>query len=364
MKRGTIFVLLFILIAGGIVGASLFLQNQPPLEITVAVDPLAEEWVRQAADAFNQSEALINNTRRVRVVISETVDDVSVWRQGSTINWTTENHPDAWIPSSSLSLNYTTLPFQVVEASIAQTPVIFGGYASRVETLTGGAALTWDDIFRAAETQSWEALGGEASWRFVNLAFTLPDRTISGLAGIYSAAAAFSDDPTLDGGDVRGEFQITFAEVIDSVPNFNSIGDDVAAFVARGPATADIGIGPESQWLMNLNALTRNEPVRFAYPEYPFVFDFPVAIWNGPETTAEERAAVDAFTDWLLRTEEQRRAAAFGLRSISGAPEGQAALFTNAQQYGIDPTPLQGDRIQAPTLNDTRGLLTWFGSVR
>ena len=52
MRRGTIFLILFIVIVAGIIGLSTFLQNQPPVEITVAVNPLAEEWVREAGPSL------------------------------------------------------------------------------------------------------------------------------------------------------------------------------------------------------------------------------------------------------------------------------------------------------------------------
>ncbi len=94
MRRGTIFVIIFILLAAGIVGASLFLRSQPPLEITVAVNPLAESWVRAAVDAYNASEPVVNATRRVIYRVTA-VDDLTVWSDEVSRQWTETDHPAA-----------------------------------------------------------------------------------------------------------------------------------------------------------------------------------------------------------------------------------------------------------------------------
>lgn len=365
MKRGTIILILFVLIAVGIVGASLFLQNQPPIEITVAVDPLAEDWLRQMVDDFNASDTLINNTRRVQVNL-QVISDLEVWSSASrSQTWTAQQHPDAWIPSASISVDYTSSPFTVVQPSLVQTPLVISAYSSRAAVLTDGAPLRWDDIFQAAETQSWSALGGQANWQFVNIAFTLADSEMCGLATLYSAAAAVNDTPTLNSGAIRGSFYDVFEPVIESVPNFNSIGSDVAAFVARGTASADIGIAPENVWLKGLSGLVNNEPVVFSYPEYTFMFDFPLAMWDDANTTSDTRAAVTAFGNWLLEPAQQATAVTYGLRPVQGSVPQTARLFADAQQYGIVFDLPDNPLIQPPSsATDTQGLISWFTRTR
>ncbi|RMG82840.1 MAG: hypothetical protein D6712_14010, partial [Chloroflexi bacterium] len=109
MRRATVVLLIFLLIVGGIIGSSLVLRNQPPLEFTIAVHPLAAEWVREAVNDFNASEPLVNSTRRVRANII-TIEDLDVWLDSP--NWTRTNHPAGWIPASSASVTYTnsTIP--------------------------------------------------------------------------------------------------------------------------------------------------------------------------------------------------------------------------------------------------------------
>ncbi len=362
MKRGTIFLAIFLIAAGAIIGVSMFLQNQPPIEIDIAVNPLIEPWVRQSAEAFNNGDNRLANARRVQVNIVQVVDDVDVWRTGSSIAWTTTNRPHGWLPMMATSLTYANYPFEVVQPSIAKTPLIFGGYSSRVDVLTEGGSrpLTWADVIRAAETEAWAELGGQTSWRFVNLAFPLSDRTSNGLAVLFSGAAAVADTPLLDANNIRGDFLTTFAPVIRSVPSFNTISGNVPVFMGRGVGAADIGIAPESQWLSGLSGLTAHETPLFSYPEYAFVFDFPFAVWDDVNLGADERAAVSLFGDWLMNPAQQNSLPGFGLRLASGEVGADAALFTNAAQYGIELNPDFSQLIQLPPLNSTQGLISWF----
>jgi hypothetical protein len=102
MRRGPVIVLIFILVVAAVIGASQFMRAQPPLEITVAVSPLAGTWVGSAANNFNATNALVNGTRRVQVKVT-TIDDLAVWSDAGQSQWLT-THPTAWIPASSASI--------------------------------------------------------------------------------------------------------------------------------------------------------------------------------------------------------------------------------------------------------------------
>src|SRR6187549_534850 len=105
MRRGTVVVIIFLLVAAAIIGASQFLRSQPPLELLVAVSPLAEDWAREAVESFNQGDVLVNGTQRVHFSV-QVVEDTQVWREEGRVTWTRDSHPDAWLPASSASLSY------------------------------------------------------------------------------------------------------------------------------------------------------------------------------------------------------------------------------------------------------------------
>jgi len=365
MRRGSIFVVLFIIVAAVVIGVSQFLRSQPPTEITVAVDPLALAWVEKAAAALNATDPVVNATQRIQYKVTP-VDDLDVWA-GQRI-WSPSDHPAAWIPASSVSVGYAGengVPLAEVAPSLARTPLVWGGYASRVDVLTDGgtAALDWPAVAGAAETASWTALGGASDWQFIKLAFGQPGRKMGGLGALFSGAGDFFQKPDLVGGDLRAaDFREWMLAVIESVPNFSTLGSDPAAAMARGPSTVEIGIFSESQWLLNLSGLLQNEDIRLNYPAYQFVLDFPLVRWQDSSTTPEQQQAVDILSAWLLAEAQQADAPDFGLRPAAGEPTEADALFAAGAAYGIQLEPDYGQAVVVPGRSDAQGFIQWVNS--
>lgn len=360
MRRGTVIVIIFVLVAGAIIGASQFLRSQPPVELNVAVSPLIANWAQDAVTRYNATQPIIG-TQRIQFNVS-VVEDLSVW-QGSQ-NWTAQNHPAAWIPASSASVNYSSA-YRVVTPSLAQTLLVWGGYQSRVEVATDGAVLDWETVQALAEDESWAAAGGQSSWGFVQLGFPRPDQTMTGLAVLFTAAGDFNDNTDLSGDATRSTaFRNWLTPVVNSV-NYQTLGADAAAAMARGPSTIQIALLPESQWLLNLGGLTDSEPVIFAYPSYQFVFDFPLASWsNTNEIATTERDAVTALGTWLSQAAQQNLLPQQGLRPASGEIEADAALFTQGEPLGIQLQPDLTNIVQVPGRNEAQGLVQWVSQRR
>jgi len=363
MRRGPVIVLIFILVVAVVIGASQFLRAQPPLEITVAVSPLAEMWVTNAVSAFNASNPLVNATRRVQVKVS-TIDDLNVWSDQGQSQWINA-HPSAWIPASSASKTYANrLNFEIVQPSLAQTMLVWGGFSDRVDALTdkGVHPLDWNDVQRAAVAGTWANIpGANASWGNINLAFSRPDGSMSGLTVLFSGAAAFSDQAAVSGSTlVASDFQNWMSPVLQSVPNYNTLGTSVAkTMAARGSSIGDIALLPESEWLNNLSGqLVGSNPIRLSYPAYPFVFDFPLLRWQG--LSDDENKAIDAFGTYLLSQHPET----YGLRPPTAPLPETATLFANAESYGVQLAPDLSHALQAPPRAETQRLLVWAGSQR
>ncbi len=363
MRRGTIFLVLFIVVAGVIIGVSQFLRGQPPLEVVVAVDPLVQPWAQSAIDAFNATAPVVNATRRIQVRLTP-VDDPVVWLEGR--RWTTLDHPAAWIPASSISVRYATengLPFTLEAPSLARSPLVWGGYASRVAVLAAEAPLDWNAVAQAARAESWQALGGDAGWRFVKVGLPQPNRKMGGLAGLLSAAATFNQTPDLTAEALRGrEFRDWLAPVARSLAQTS--GDPAVAMASQGASLIELALFPEVQWLVNLNGMTSREPLQLFYPAYQFQLDFPLARWQDAAAPAEMGAAVAALRAWLLSDAQQANAQAFGLRPAAGEPASTADLFAAGARYGILAAPDYGQAVSPPALAEVRGLVQWFGSQR
>lgn len=365
MRRSTIFLIVFIIIAGAIVGVSQLLRTQPPVELTVIVDPLGAAWVRDAVTAFNASENTLIGTQRIQFVVSE-VSDVAVWRGQET--WNVQSHPTVWIPSSSISLSYAGLPFEQASPSAARTLLVWGGYASRLNVLTEDdpAALDWAALQAgaAADGGSWSALGGQANWGFLRVAIAPPESSMAGVAALFSAAAAYADTPTLNGAiTADSAFRAWLLPVVQTVPS--NVTNNPAAYLSQSVGNAQIALAPESQWLTSSSALLNaSDPLRFAYPVQQFLFDFPVVYWDDNTTTSEQRQAAAALAEWLTSSAQQANAEHFGLRPANGIPAVDSSLFAAATANGIQTNIAVPTPIQAPSRNEVQGLIQWYTQNR
>ena len=364
MKRGSVFVILFVLVAAIVIGASQFLRSQPPLEITVAASPLAEAWVRASADAFNATSPLIGSGQRIAVRV-QPVDDPAVWNDNARA-FSSQEHPHAWIPALAASVDYAVdarLPFVMIAPETAHTLLVWGIFESRAAVAQADStSLDWQRVQQVADAESWASLGGDASWGFVKLIFSRPSTTAGGLGVLFSGAGAYFETTNLATTSLSDpEFRDWMQRVLNSVPNFNTIGADPAAALTRGPSTGEIALLPESQWLVHLNGIVQREPVLFSYPAYTVLYQFPVALWDTPEMTSVERDAVYRFADWLRTPAEQTRATEFGLRPIAGTADTDAALFAAAAPYGIVLTPDMIATVTPPTRNDVLRMINWAG---
>lgn len=353
MRRGTIFIILFVLAAVGVIAASQFLRTQPPLEIRVAVSPMAEAWVTDAVAALNATNPLVNATRRVHYSV-ESIDDTQVWLNDSRV-WTPENHPQAWIPAVSPSVGYAAenrLPFRLVQPSTARTILLWGGFASIVADIEGEGQFDWTAVTEAAPQR--------------RLAFDNPARTISGLAALLAGAADYYATPAPTGGQINArEFRSQVQPVIEAVPNFNTLGGSPAsAMASRGASVGEIALLPENAWLTNLRGqlASATDPIRLSYPAYTVVFDFPLARWEDEAAPAssDESAAVEVLGRWLVGEPQQIQAQNFGLRPARTDPA--AGLFTSGEGYGAQLAP-SFQAVELPSRNDLRQLASWLGTI-
>lgn len=366
-QRGTIFIVLFILIAVAIIGFSRFLGSQPPVEYTLAVDPLAQSWAESAVTGFNASQPTVNGHRiQFRVVAT---DDLTVW-QGQS-GWTSKNHQDAWLAASSASVGYARtngLNLVNVSDSLARTPMVWGGYISRADLLTtsGTIPLDWPQVQGAAlkmQSSNWMALGGDSSWGFLKLGFGQANTKIAGLAALFSAAASYKQAPDLTQTSMSAQvFRDWLKPIVQSKPSFSVSGDPVLA-MTRGPSTIELAMFPESQWLLNIKGMNNQEEVRVNYPTYQFMLDFPLVRWQDDTTgDADRQVAVNQLGDWLSTAQQQAMLPDYGLRPATTEPTQANDLFRVAIQYGISFTPSYGQAVIPPSANETRGLIQWVMS--
>ncbi len=339
MRRSTFVFLIFAALVAVIFGANSYFRNQPPITLTLAVDPLAEAWVRTAVERFNAQNVLLSNgTLKVVVRVESVVNDVSVWQERS--NWSTSSHPTLWLASSSASLGYLTpnLPYQMVTPSTAQTPLMWGGFKSRVDIITQNNTLVldWQAVQAVAQAQRWESLGAPSNWGNVNMGLNWGTNSMAGLAALTSALASYNGSPVISRPTIDSDaFRAWFLPIRESIQNSQRLGEPPSqAMASRGASVADFALLPEVQWLKHLNSLIRQESIVLSYPQYQVLLDFPLAMWDDANTTPNEREAAQAFANYLLGASSQQLAIDEGLRPVNGNPKDSDVLFATSIPYG------------------------------
>lgn len=358
--RGTIIFILFVVVVVAVVGISQFLRSQPPLEVTVAVNPIALDWAQELATAFNATEPVVNGSRRVQVRVTP-VDDLQVWGADGG-SWNLTDHPDGWIPGTSASLDYANavrLPFTEIQPSLAHTLLAWGGFTDAVEDITAnGEPLDWTSIQAYMENER------------LSLALPHPGRSLAGLAVAIAGAGDYHDSTTLAGQQVTDPgFRAWLVEMLGHVPNFNTLGALPAeTLAARGQSAGAVALLPESQWLTNLRGqlVNSSNPVTLSYPEYNIDFDFPLAVWDDTAATDDadagnKRAALEAFGNFASGAAQQLTAANYGLRPPTVLLEaGSAGLFDAGVPYGTAIEAPAMPYVEPPSRTD---LLALIGAI-
>lgn len=385
MKRNQIVFFLIIAVAAGIIAIGFGLQawneagdnngsgqatpadssGGEPITVEVAAGPLVENWISSAAEAYNQTNPKVGN-RPVTVRVTRQ-DSLPVWSQSTSL-WTAQNHPLVWIPAANFEVAYANevgLPYEAYKPSLAQTPIIWGAFQSRGEVIVRQfGALDGTTVQAAAVAERWGDIGGAPQWQFIKLAFSRPDSFSSGLAALLTLASAYGKSPTLTA-DLLNDaaLQNWLEPVIDSVPAFSTLGADPALTMStRGISTGEIALLPERDWLIHYEDLSSVEPVMLVYPENHVILDFPYTIWNGSETSEDERRAARAFGDFLISADQQRAAGENGLRPIGWSDLQQFAPFSAAGS--AVQLELSGNEISLPDRPALLAFLRWFSNYR
>lgn len=356
IDRTTGVLVIFLLIIGGLFGYNYFVEQQPAQEFSIAVDPLAEDWAREAATAFNQASPLING-QRVSINVT-TIDDYDVWRENP--GWNPADHPIGWLAASSASLDYisTSLPFEVVTASTARTPLVWGGFSERVTVLTqdGERPFAWDAVQQTVAAIRWSELGAQGG--NINMAIDNVNSSMAGLGALLTAFANYGGNSMPDAALLRDDaFMTWYTPIVESLLNSQRIGGSPAeAMATRGSTQADFALLPEVEWLKSAQAL-REAGFNFSYPAYQFMLDFPLSAWQDAQTTDLQRGTVAAFGEFLLREDMQALAVSHGLRPANAEPDESATLFVQARAAGILLEPDYGLAVQAPSRSDADAII-------
>ncbi|HLF27233.1 MAG TPA: substrate-binding domain-containing protein [Anaerolineae bacterium] len=349
---GGIAVALALWLATNVFNVALPGVDTSPIEVRLIVAPAAYEWVSAAATQFNAQGQRLN--RRPITLRAVAQDGVGVYHQLNSSGL--RPPPSAWIAEGTFAVDLANLGARqaggpdvfAAEGSVAQSVLMWGSFSDRVAALDARfGGLSWSALHEAAlAVQGWSSLGGRAEWGFFKMVLADPNKSSEGLAALLSAAAEFHGKNDLTAADISDPgFQQWAQALIDAVPSFANLGLEPArALALRGPSAGDVGLLLESDLLSAASGLFNWQPPVLRYAVSAVAFDFPFAVWVGPEVGGDsgrrnaEQEAARLFRDYLLSDAQQRQAETLGLRPATGnAADTEGSLFARWMSLGVQP---------------------------
>ncbi|MCY3709555.1 MAG: substrate-binding domain-containing protein [Caldilineaceae bacterium] len=333
-----------------------------------------ESWVQAAADEFNATGPKSEGaTIEVEITPMDGLAALGKWERNDFAALSAdvlledlpqeksealESFPTAWIADGRFLVEIANASFreqlgrdqflndgQYRMRPLANTLLVWGLFRSRgAPLLENLGPPSWSTFHKAAVAPTgWKELGGDPGWGNFKLAVNPVGESVGGLAAIVTAAGEYFDSTEILVEDVVDpQFDTWLTELMGAAPQFSGGATSSAESVALfGYTAGDGGQFLESELLQNMEGIQnrRQEPVLLYYPKVTTWFDFPFAIWAGPETSAAQKEAALAFQSFLLSEGQQRSALEFGLRPAESGIQVSAAegsLFEQWRRLGVE----------------------------
>ncbi|NOZ71649.1 MAG: solute-binding protein [Chloroflexi bacterium] len=369
-----------------------------PIQVRILTALPVEPWVRLAAERFNQEDHRLEGERiQVEIIAMDGLTALGKYDRNEfgaldadadPDNLTDEQQqilerfPTAWIPDSRYLPELANTAYKerlgrdvfLTDGEYRARPValslsVWGIYQSRADVLdkTFGT-INWQAVHDAAISKGgWPELGGEASWGFFKLVVPDPRKNVGGLSAMIAAAGEYYNRPSISTEDITNpEFQQWLGELLAATTDLSGASAYTAEdFALFGYSVGDGGLLLESDLLNNMQGILNRwgEPLSIRYPSYVTWFDFPMTIWIGPETSALQKNAALEFERFLLSTEIQRQAIAYGLRPVSSelsVTDDPQSPFVKWADQGVAAVVPRTSAMRSPDRDVLQTLLRWF----
>jgi Ca-activated chloride channel family protein len=307
------------------------------------------DWVRDVAEAFNESDVKTASGKQVWVEVME-VDsgDFLPQLQDGRIQ-----KPVVWSPGEISWVNEANLVWQRQHAQ----PLVSEQCAPTVYAIIGigmwqpmaeamgwpDTPIGWDEIVAlAADPQGW-ARYGHPEWGLFKFGHTHPRYSNTGFLALTSLVYN-----TLDRTDGLTPQMVKSDEVVEAMRQVElhtyhygmSTRSLFTVMAVKGPAYLHAGTNSESGvYATNkYNKDTLRYPLVFIIPDDgAFWSENPYCVVDGGWVSAEQREAAHILRDYLLAPERQDRAMDFGLRPTDPAVPLRAPM--TADWTDVDATP-------------------------
>lgn len=300
-----------------------------PVTVGIAYGTEKQDWLTWAAAEFAKTDA----ARGVRIDLKPmgSVEAAHAIVRG-------DKGIQVWSPASALYKEAFVRDWKAGhngaepiarEAPLALTPMVFVTWDARYDAFTKHyGEMNFRTIGQAlGEKGGWATIANQPDWMFFKFSHTDPATSNSGLMSLvlmgYDHAGKHAG---LDGRDITDPaFQEWLRSIERSLTGAasgltSSTGYLMTSMVQRGWSTYDVILVYESVAIERLKAANgRWGPLRVVYPRVNMWNDNPYYVLDVPWSTPAQRAAANAFLEFLLSEGAQREAMAHGFRPANVA---------------------------------------------
>jgi Ca-activated chloride channel family protein len=276
--------------------------------------------------------------------------------------------PDVWSPAGSVWLPLLNAQWQAKHAgqqligtgatdtpSLVTSPVVIAMWKPQAEALGWPQkAIGWSDIAKlSTDPNGWSTYGHPEFGEF-KFGHTHPNYSNSGLDAVIAMNyAATNKVRGLNLDDVNSSTTKNFVSTVES--SVIHYGDSTGFFANKmftnGPGYLSATVMYENLVIQANDGKTYPHlahPVVAIYPkEGTFYSDHPYAILNAPWMTPAKKAAGLAFRNFLLTTDQQKKALQYGFRPSDVSVPITAPIDST---HGADPKQ-PGSVLQVPNAN-------------
>ena len=310
-------------------------------EIGIAYGTEKRNWLEWAVLEFAKTDAGANV--KINLIPMGSLEGAQALIAG-------DQRIQVWTPASSLyketflqdwELKYSKPPI-VKEESLALSPMVFVMWNERYEAFRQKyAELSFATIAQALrEPQGWEAIAGKGDWGLFKFGHTNPNESNSGLATLVLMAYGHSGkSKDLTPKEVLDpQFQSELTTIEKAVSLSSSTGTMMREMVLKGPSAYDAVFVYENVAIDYLkSAAGRWGEVHVVYPKQNLWNDNPYYIIDAAWSSADQRAAAQAFLTFLMSEPVQKQALVHGFRPgnpnvpviFPGSP------FVQLQRFGL-----------------------------
>lgn len=372
-RRNLILFIIFLVVAiAVVVGVYIgFLRPQrgtllnplPELRVQVVYATEEGDWMRAAAERFNQEAHVLNGQRIVIELVPMDSGEALIQIKDGKLT------PTAWSPASMLWVNTLNDEWQVRHATdlvmrvgqyqatpLVLTPMVFVMWEDRYEVFREhfGRDPDWDTIQQAViAAEGWKTLGGNPDWGFFKFGQADPIYSNSGLVAItlatydrYGKTRGLTPEFITSSG-YQSWIRPLWLSIVGSYDRTSA--DLMQNMLRYGPSTYDVILVYENLVAAYMkNASGRwGDDLRVFYPHLNLWNDHPYCVLLAEWSSADEKDAALEFQKYLLSEQIQSEALRYGFRPANV----DVPVVNEDPENPFNKYQAQGLAIQIPRIN-------------